>query len=47
MLSGTLGVSWSREIHDEVTECSLGPLSLTLERDVLLGNLGKALAKLF
>lgn len=47
VLSGTLGISWSREIHNEVTECCLRPLSLTPERDVLLGNVGKALAELF
>lgn len=46
-MSGTLGISWSREIYSEVTECSLRPLPLTLECDVLLGNVGKALAKLF
>lgn len=47
VLSGTLGISWSRKTHSEVTECSRRPLSLTLECDVLLGNVGKALEKLF
>lgn len=47
MLSGTLGVSRSRESHSEVAKGSLRPLSLTGGRDVLRGNVGQALAKLF